>query len=216
MMKRKQFAEAKPHLQHLVKLGAVTGDDDGPLAMLAVVYRELNEPVKERETLERMIGLKSNALPALQRLITIYQEKGNWGKVAEYGEMVLSINPLLPSAQSIMAESSEQLKQPEIAVRALSALARMEPIDPAGLNYRMARSLTKLDRTAEAKEKLIAALDEAPRYRDAHRLLLTLVKKETADPKTADQETAAAEVPSEVPQQAEVDPAETSNTELPQ
>jgi hypothetical protein len=45
----------------------------------------------------------------------------------------------------------------------------------------------------EAKRQVLMALEEAPRYQDAQRLLLTLVKKESKDTSPARQE----EIPAE-------------------
>ena len=76
-----------------------------------------------------------------------------------------------------MADAAEKLNRPADAVRSLKALAKMEPVDPAGLNFRLAQSLTKLSADKEARHYVLAALAEAPRYRDAHRLLLSLTEK---------------------------------------
>jgi hypothetical protein len=50
----------------------------------------------------------------------------------------------------------------------------MDPVDPASLDYRMAIALTEIEQYDLAKHHVLRALDEAPRYRDAHRLLLKL------------------------------------------
>ena len=177
LMRFDQFDLAQEHLEHLVQLETQTGSTGGVLEMLAQTYREQGKTDKERETLEQLVGMKSNALPSLIRLADLAVEDGNWQKAGKYSETMLAINPLLPSAQLSMADAAEKLNRPADAVRSLKALAKMEPVDPAGLNFRLAQSLTKLSADKEARHYVLAALAEAPRYRDAHRLLLSLTEK---------------------------------------
>jgi hypothetical protein len=50
----------------------------------------------------------------------------------------------------------------------------MDPIDPALIDYRMAKALRKLGQSTQARHHVLRAILEAPRYRDAHQLLLKL------------------------------------------
>jgi hypothetical protein len=65
----------------------------------------------------------------------------------------------------------------------------LDPPDPAEVHFRLARLLRKAGDPA-AKRHVLQALEEAPRFRDAHRLLLEIAgdaehKKEDArDPQT--------------------------------
>ncbi|QDT12232.1 tetratricopeptide repeat protein [Planctomycetes bacterium K23_9] len=176
LLRRKDFAAAKTHLEHLVSLETTTGATGGVLEMLASVYRLLDEDENEKATLEKIVGLSSNALPALRRLVEISTKASDWQAVDRYGKNILSINPMLPLGQQAFSRAAEELEQPENAVRALEAMQQMEPIDPAGLNYRLANALHNLGQSDKAKKHVLAALEEAPRYRDAHRLLLKIVE----------------------------------------
>ena len=62
----------------------------------------------------------------------------------------------------------------------------MDPIDPAAIDFRMAQTLADMNQTDRAKHHVLRALQEAPRYRDAHRLLLKLTEKPTSKPPKAD------------------------------
>ena len=169
-----KFEEAKPLLEKIRELNATTGQSGDPLENLAIVYRKLKEDEAEKETLEAFIAKSSDSLPTLRRLIEISKQKDDWDSVAEYAGRMNSINPLLAEAQLSVAEAAEKRNDHERVVRAIGALSQLEPVDPAGLDYRMARALTKLSRNDEARTFILRALDEAPRYRDAHRLLLSL------------------------------------------
>jgi tetratricopeptide (TPR) repeat protein len=60
------------------------------------------------------------------------------------------------------------------AVREFTALAGSNTVDQAGVRYNLARALLAAKRTEEAKEQLLLALEAAPGYKPAQRLLLEL------------------------------------------
>jgi len=173
----KQYDLAKQPLEKLKSLGTMTGENGDPLEMLARVYRELDQAEQERETLLEIVSLSSNALPALRRLVELAREDQNWDLVATYAASINAINPLLSEGHLAMAEAAEQSERPIDVLRSLGALAQMDPVDPAGLDYRMAVALAEVEQYDLAKHHVLRALDEAPRYRDAHRLLLKLSRQ---------------------------------------
>ena len=166
--------EARKHLEKLVKLDAVTGAQGGPLEMLALVHRKAEDTEQERRIHHRIIELSSDALPSLVRLIDMAREANDWERVLNHCETLKSINPLMPYVHERSSEAAEKLDRPAEATRSIAALATMDPVDPAGLDYRMAASLFKLKQFDRARHHILRALDEAPRYRDAHRLLLQI------------------------------------------
>jgi tetratricopeptide (TPR) repeat protein len=104
----------------------------------------------------------------------------------------LAVNPLLPAAQRWRAEAAQQLPAPREAIAAYRALLVLDPADPAGLHHSLAELLlAEGDKTA-ARRHVLQALEEAPRYRAAQKLLLRIVDAEMP-PSDADQ-------PAEVPQ----------------
>jgi hypothetical protein len=56
----------------------------------------------------------------------------------------------------------------------------LDPADPADVNYRLGRLLLAKD-PAGAKRHVLLALAEAPRFRQAHRLLLKIIN-DTREP----------------------------------
>ena len=188
----KRFELAKQPLEKLKSLGTMTGADGDPLEMLARVYRELDQAEAEHETLKEIISLSSNALPALRRLIELAREEQDWDLVAEYADKINSINPLQSDGHLALAEAAEESNRPIDVLRSLGALRHMDPVDPAGLDYRMAVALTEVEQFELAKHHVLRALDEAPRYRDAHRLLLKLSRR-SSQSQQADGTTEASE-----------------------
>ena len=48
--------------------------------------------------------------------------------------------------------------------------------DPADLHYRLAKALRHANKLPEAKREVLKALEEAPRFREAHQLLLDVAE----------------------------------------
>jgi tetratricopeptide (TPR) repeat protein len=172
-----QFEKAKTTLQQLQSLKTATGERGDPLELLSRVYHQLGDAVAEREALQEIISLSSDALPALRRLIEMAREEQEWEEILEYAQEITSINPLLPEGHLAMAEAAEMLDRPREVLRSLSAISQMDPVDPAGIDYRIASSYAELNQLDRAKHHVLRALEEAPRFRDAHRLLLELSER---------------------------------------
>ena len=75
-----------------------------------------------------------------------------------------------------MAEAAEKLNKTEEAIVAYRTLLQMDPADPAEIHYRLALSLHRMGKQG-AKRHVLSALEEAPRYRAAHRLLLEISRQ---------------------------------------
>jgi len=172
-------SEAIVPLENLVRLEAVTGQRSGPLEWLAAAYREAGRVDDERRTLAKLVSIADDALPALARLAELAIADEDWASLAVYGEKFLAIQPLTPVGYRFVATAAEQMRRPADAVGALSVLQRFDPVDPAELNYRIAKAKSELGETLQATDHLIAAIQEAPRFRDALRLLRQLHPDDT-------------------------------------
>ena len=59
---------------------------------------------------------------------------------------------------------------------AYRAVAMLDDTDPAEVHYRLAKLLSQAGKRDEARREVLKSLEEAPRFLDAHRLLLELVE----------------------------------------
>lgn len=184
----KKWSEAKVPLERLVELGVVFAQRDGPLEQLAMVYRELGESEKEKETLRRINMISSDSLTTLARLIEFAKQENDWDAMLAHGEKWLAIQPLLVTGHESVIEAATQLQRSDVAVQSLLALSQMNPIDPAGLDLRIAKVQWTLGEGDLAKRRILQALELAPRYREAHQWLrkVTSVPEQAAAPESAD------------------------------
>ncbi len=64
-------------------------------------------------------------------------------------------------------------------MREFRALIAMQPQDVAGAHFQLAQALRDADQAEAAKDALISALEAAPGYRPAQKLLLELSRGES-------------------------------------
>ena len=69
--------------------------------------------------------------------------------------------------------TSEELAQPTEAIAAYQTVLLLDPTDPAEVHFRLAK-LFNATNTQAARQHVLMALEEAPRFREAHELLLKL------------------------------------------
>jgi tetratricopeptide (TPR) repeat protein len=178
----KNWAAAKPPLQTLVAHYPDQSGRNNAYAMLAAVHRGLNETAAERVALEKWAAREADAVDAYLRLMELAEQAQDWKVVAQNAERFLAVNPLVPSPYRFLAAASEALGEKSSAIGAYQKLLRLDPADPADVHFRLAR-LMHSNNDPAAKRQVLQALEEAPRFRAAHRLLLELAP---ADAKATD------------------------------
>lgn len=173
LMAEKKFAEAKVPLQKLIENYPTHTGGDSALWLLAQVHRELKETSQERMVLTELAALDADAVDAYLRLMELAAATKDWPVVAENARRYLAVNPLVPQPHRWLARASEELKQPTEAIAAYQTVLLLDPADPAEVHFRLAKLFHPTD-AKSAKQHVLMALEEAPRFREAHELLLKL------------------------------------------
>lgn len=169
----KEWAEAKAPLKTLLELVPSDIGADNAYSAMALVCRQLRETEEEQAALVKLAAIDDTALEAYARLMELAALRKDWKMVLENTERYLAVNPLVPPPYRALALASEALDQTAPAIQAYRLLLRLDPPDPAEVHYRLARLLHQTGDTG-AKRQVLEALEEAPRFRDAHRLLLQI------------------------------------------
>jgi tetratricopeptide (TPR) repeat protein len=170
----RQWKEAKRPLEEAIRLYPSYEGAESPYALLATIYRELDETEPERAVLEKLAELDADAADARLRLVELAAEKEDWKAVAEHAAAMLAINPLVAAPHERLAHAAEKLKQRKAAIDANRALLILQPLDKAEIHFRLARLLRDEQQHDQAKREALKALEQAPRYLAAHQLLLEI------------------------------------------
>jgi len=151
---------------------------DNAYEMLSAAYRMTAEPAKERAVLEEWAVRESAAGPAYTRLAELAEKEGDWRNAAKNAKRQLAVNPLIPGPYRVLARASEELGDRQDSIAAYRALLRLGEPDEANIHYRLAILLKKTGERDAAKRELLRSLEIAPRFLEAHQLLLELIEKE--------------------------------------
>ncbi|TWT34400.1 tetratricopeptide repeat protein [Blastopirellula retiformator] len=176
LITEEKWKEAQAPVDRLIELAPDYVGEGSGLPMKVRISRELGETEQELSVLEKWAKLSADALPVYRRLADLHGEQENWDQVAINARRMLAVNPLQPEPHRLLATAGEKSGDRDAAIEGLTILTQMDPFDPADVHYRAARLLHEAGRDEEARKQVLLALAEAPRYRDAHQLLLTLIQ----------------------------------------
>jgi len=186
LIREEKWQEAKVPLEKLISLYPGYVGQDNAYQLLAQVHRSLGETQQEMQVLGIWAKLSPDAADAYSRLMEIGAEQENWEQVAENGDRYLAVFPMLSSTYRQLGRADEHLGRDDSAIDAYRRLLLLDPADPVEVNYRLARLLRQRDPTA-ARRHILEALADAPRFREGHRLLLSLPESEPSTVQAAPQ-----------------------------
>ncbi len=146
---------------------------DNACLRLAKLYRKQKRYQLEQKYLEKHAQFNPHGLEVFQRLIELYQTSENWPQVYQATRSANAINPLIEDIQRAYAEACIQLNHKQEAINAFRAILILNPHNKAEAHYQLALLLQQND-LEQAKRHTLIALEEAPRFRAAHQLLLKL------------------------------------------
>jgi len=177
LMKAKKWAEAKPVLEQLVETYRGESKAENPMWLLAATERNLRDTNSELATLEKFATQEFDFADLYSRLVELCRQQRNWQAVTNYADRLLAINPLSPVPHRGLAEAGAALGKNEMAITAYRKLLALDPPDPTETHYQLAKLLhARGNSEAEARRQVLQALEEAPRFREAQKLLLEVEK----------------------------------------
>ncbi len=172
-IRNKKWQEAKAPLEILIKAYPEQKDANNAYSLLAQVHRQLQETNAERDVLQKLSSFDADDWESFLRSCELAAAREDWSEVLASGERLLAVNPLLPQSHRFLAQGREALQQNRGAIRNYEALLVLDPPDPADIHFRLG-NLLHHENDPRAKKHVLQALEEAPRFRKAHELLLEL------------------------------------------
>lgn len=176
LVRDQQWQRALTVLQPLYDQFPEDTDPGNAAQLMATVHRNLEDFKAEEKLLRHLASIQPDAMDVYSRLMELDRAAENWEQLYNDAQQFLAVNPLLPRGHEQLAVSSARLKQPRDVISAQKALLQMDPADPAAAHYQLAIALRDIGKFQDAKLQVLMALESAPRYREAQRLLLELVQ----------------------------------------
>ncbi|MFT5190007.1 MAG: tetratricopeptide (TPR) repeat protein [Verrucomicrobiales bacterium] len=177
LLRAEAYEDAERVLQELASQFPNHADSGSPFEMLAALYKRTGDQEKEREMLWKLVSQSTDWLDEMLLLLDYEAEAEGWDHVQRLAQQVMAINPYIAKAHKALAESYTATEKNEEAVSTYETLLTLKPQNPAQIHYAVADLLQEAEPT-RAKRHVLDALAEAPRYREALRLLRDLRKPE--------------------------------------
>ncbi len=130
------------------------------------------------EELERYSKVGGRDPESLKELAKFLQEQGRKQEAAAVLERMNLIYLEDDEAHNRLGALSLDLNRPKIAAREYQAVLDLKPADPASAHLGLALAYKMENRPDQAREEVISALEAAPNYKPAQKLLLELSGKE--------------------------------------
>jgi tetratricopeptide (TPR) repeat protein len=178
LLSEQKWPQAREVLKRLRAIYPKYVGPENAYMSLAVVHRHMSDPAAERQVLEDLAATDGDASPAYLRLLELAESGNDWKGVMRNAQRLMAVNPLIPAPHRQLALSAEHLGQRELAIQAYRSLLLIDQTDPAETHYRLATLLRDAGNLKDARREVLKTLEEAPRFVDAHRLLLELVDKD--------------------------------------
>jgi tetratricopeptide (TPR) repeat protein len=194
LVEERKWQEAKEPLEKLLEIFPRNTEGRNPYILLATVHRELGETDQERQVLEKLAERDADATDAFLRLVDLCEQEKDWNGLATNADRMLALDPMLRAPYRHLAKAAERLDDRGRAIAAYRALLEMDPLDPVEAHYRLARLLYEDGDLASARRRVLMALEEAPRYKQAQKLLLEIVDSPNVDRAVGEEKENAAEV----------------------
>lgn len=184
---RKEWAGVKEVLAPVIEKYPNQAGNDSAYRLLAEAHRSLGDTAAERAVLSAFAEVDGGAVDVYLRLMELAEAEADWPEVVRNAQRFLAVNPLVAPPYRRLGQAGAQTGDLTVAIDAYRALLELDPADPADVHFHLAKWLHRHGDAEAARRHALLALEEAPRYREALKLLQTLVRQ------AAVAETAAAE-----------------------
>jgi tetratricopeptide (TPR) repeat protein len=139
---------------------------------IAASYTAIHNDAGAREELSRYWHAGGRSPAALKQLADLLTAAKQETEAARVLEALLYIAPLDAEVHQKLGSLYLAAKQGAPAAREFQALLAGKPVDEASAHFQLAQAYRVEGRAAQAREELLAALEIAPGFRPAQKMLL--------------------------------------------
>ncbi|HYI94971.1 MAG TPA: tetratricopeptide repeat protein, partial [Bryobacteraceae bacterium] len=149
-------------------------EHDSGYEQLATAYLAKDDKAAATKTLADYSKAGGRNPETLKKLAKLQEEAGKPADALKTLERLVYIYPIEEELHRRLGDLYFSQNRPEGAIREYTAVIATKPHDQAASHYNLARALQSAKRVDDAKEHLLLALEAAPGYKPAQKLLLEL------------------------------------------
>ncbi len=141
---------------------------------LSDAYLAKNDKLAAMAQLEHYSQIGGRSPEALKKLATLLVEDGRPRDAAKVLNRLNFIAPIDPELHQRLGDLWLAQGDLDGAVREFRAVIAEKPLDQAGSHFNLARAYKALQKAGDARDELLLALEAAPNFRPAQKMLLEL------------------------------------------
>ncbi len=177
-LEAKLWNDAKASCLKLLELGYNFPGERNPHLMLAEIYQATDDKPNQIQSLQSYLQVDADATQPMVQLMEIYRGDQDWASLIKVAQRYLAVNPIISVPHRYLADAGVATGNHQLAISGLTALTELDPGDPAGIYFQLAGAHFALNEVPVAKRFVLKSIEEAPRYQEAHELLLQILKRE--------------------------------------
>lgn len=163
---------------HLIDILPQYVEPDSPYLALAKAQEEMGDHAAAVSALETYWRQGGYSPESLKRLAGWFREAGRSRDAIDVYKSVHLVDPLSEESHAEFGDLLLEQNRADEALREFAIVLALNPHDKASAYYRMARAQHALGNREQSQAQLLLALDVAPNYRPAQRLLLEVMRAE--------------------------------------
>jgi tetratricopeptide (TPR) repeat protein len=172
LFKEENFTEAKTVLQQAYELlPSYTGYPSPPL-VLSQIYEKEGDRQNQLAQLELLLQNLQHDFGSAMILANAALEDNDIDKAAYYIDRALQVDPYRADVHQLKARYADMIDDPALAVTEFEVLVKLDIDDPVEAHTDLAEAYLKNGQRLEAKQNILTALEIAPSYQRAQRVLL--------------------------------------------
>lgn len=157
-------------------------ESDSPYLTLAAAYARTGDTARQYETLETFWRRGGYAPEALQTLAGHLHDQGRVADAVAILEAQNLVMPFDAELHNRLGDWLLELGRADAALTEFNVALALKPHDMAAAHYRVATAHHALDQRDAARSHLLSALEIAPHYRPAQKLLLAIARNPPTTP----------------------------------
>jgi tetratricopeptide (TPR) repeat protein len=179
LVEDERWEEALPFLERAKALFPEYAGAGSAYLQLAGVHRRAGRLEAAAAELEAAVAINETDYESHRTLAGLYRELGRPQQELGVLERLLFVYPKEAAVHMRMAELYRELDRPQGVIRARRAVVALGPPDRADALYRLARAHFEAGEMDDARRQVLLALELAPGFAEAQRLLLDLHRGES-------------------------------------
>ena len=172
LFKEESFFEAKQYLNQAYELlPSYTGYPSPPL-VLSQIYEQEGNREAQLQQLELLLQNLQHDYASAIILAEAALEESNFERAEYYIDRAIQVDPYKADVHQLKASYAETIGDSQLAVTEYEVLLKLEINDPAEAQTNLAQAYLNNGQALQAKENILRALETAPSYQRAQKILL--------------------------------------------